>query len=173
MRLALSAVYLAAIVAANLVTAHYAAEGHPEASLVTAFALVGLDVVVRDVLHDTLRGVRRWSWLGALVLAGSGLSYLANPDSAAVAQASAIAFAAMMAADTAAYHALRRLPWVERSGISNVCGAAVDSAVFVALAFDGPFLFWIAFGQFTAKAAGGFLWAVLLERVVPVGAHPR
>jgi uncharacterized PurR-regulated membrane protein YhhQ (DUF165 family) len=168
--LGLIGLYLAAIVAANLITTHYARIGHPEASIYTAFALVALDLVIRDALHDWYRGRRRIAILGALVISGSILAYLANPDSAQIARWSAIAFAAAMTADGLTYQALLRLPWAERSNASNIVGAAVDSLVFCA-GVGFPFL--VGFGQFTAKVAGGVLFVLLLDRVIPVGTYLR
>lgn len=162
--------YLAAVVAANLITTHYAGMGHPEVSVYTAFVAVAFDLVVRDVLHDWYSGGRRLMVLGALILAGSVLAYLANPDSAEVAKWSALAFAAAMLVDGLVYAVVRRLSWSERSNVSNIAGAAVDSIIFSAgLGF--PFI--VAFGQFTAKVAGGVLFVLLLERVVPVGIYLR
>lgn len=155
--------YLAAIVAANLITTHYAAEGHPEVSVYTAFVLVAFDFVARDVLHEWYSGNRRVIVLGSLIAAGSLLSYLANPDSAEIAKWSAIAFACAMTADTLVYHLMRpRFDWLERSNGSNIVGAAVDSAVFC---YGVSFPFIVAFGQFTAKVAGGALFSLLLVRV--------
>ena len=57
---------------------------------------------------------------------------------------------------------------MERSGLSNAAAAAVDSALFVWIAFPG-FLWAVAVGQFGAKVAGGFLIALALERFTPVG----
>lgn len=159
-------IYLAAIVAANLTLTHYAAQGHPEVSVYIAFVLVALDLVVRDVLHDWYAGRRRMLLLGGLILAGSVLSYLANPDSAEIAKWSALAFAAAMTVDTIVYQAVHHWPWAERSNLSNIAAAATDSAVFCAgLGF--PFV--VAFGQFTAKVAGGVLFVLLLERAASVG----
>lgn len=153
--------YLAAVVAANLLTTHYAAEGHPEVSIYTAFALIAFDLVARDLLHDWYTGRRRLVVLSSLIVAGSLLSYLANPDSAEIAKWSALAFGAAMTADTVVYHLARRLPWLERSNASNVAAAAVDSCVFCwGLGF--PFI--VAFGQFTAKTAGAVLFSLLLVR---------
>jgi uncharacterized PurR-regulated membrane protein YhhQ (DUF165 family) len=167
---ALITIYLAAITAANLITTHYARIGHPEASIYTAFALVALDLVIRDALHDWYTGRRRIIILAGLIAAGSTLSYLANPDSAEIAKWSALAFAAAMTVDGIVYQALRHLPWAERSNASNIAGAIVDSTVFCAgLGF--PFI--VAFGQLTAKIAGGVLFVLLLERVVPVGTYLR
>lgn len=162
------AAYLLAIVAANLITTHYAAAGHPEASVYTAFGLVAFDLVARDLLHDWFAGRRRVLVLSALIAAGAALSYLANPDSLDIAKWSAVAFAAAMTADSLVYHAARRQPWIERSNLSNVVGAATDSLVFCA---GVGFPFAVAFGQTTAKIAGGLVFALILERLVPVGVY--
>lgn len=166
----LGVLYLVAIVAANLTTTHYAAIGHPEASIYTAAGLVAFDFVVRDVLHDWYVGRRRLLVLGALIATGSLLSYLANPDSVEVAKWSAIAFAAAMTVDGLVYHAARRLPWVERSTLSNAAGAITDSTVFC-IGVGFPFV--VAFGQSTAKIAGGALFALAVERLLPVGHYRR
>lgn len=160
--------YLAAIVAANLTTTHFAAQGHPEVSVYTAVALIAFDFVARDLLHDWTTGRRRLALLGALVLAGSVLSWTINRDAATIATASACAFAAAMLVDSTVYHLGRSLPWVERSNISNVFGAIVDSVVFCMIA-GFPFL--VGFSQATAKIAGGLAFALLLERALPVGVY--
>jgi hypothetical protein len=151
------AVYLAAIVAANLITTEFG----PEASIYNAFFLIGLTLVVRDVLHD-LWDRHRFIKMAALIGAGAGLSYLLNQDASQIALASCIAFASAEGTDAVVYHGFRRWPWLERSNISNFGGALVDSAVFVAIAFPG-FLWEIAFAQFVAKVAGGLLFSLLLQ----------
>lgn len=150
--------YLAAVVAANLIVTEYG----PEASIYVAFCLIGLTLVVRDVAHD-LWVRHRWLKMAALIAAGSLLSYLVNNDAAQIAKASCLAFAAAETADALLYHAARRLPWLERSNLSNLAGAAVDSIVFPWVAFNG-FMWAITFGQFTAKVAGGVLFSLLLVR---------
>jgi hypothetical protein len=75
MTIALIAIYLAAIVTANLAVATFG----PSITPLTAFLLIGLDLTTRDVLHD------RWEYralsdrigramplrMGALITAGS------------------------------------------------------------------------------------------------------
>lgn len=160
--------YLVAIVAANLITTHFAERGHPEASVYTAFFLVAATFVVRDRLHDAWDRHRVLK-LGALIAAGSVLAYVANPGSARIALASCAAFAVAESVDGLVYHAARRHPWLVRSNASNIVGAVADSAVFVAIAFPG-FLVLVAFEQMTAKIAGGLLFSMLLasrrERVL-------
>ena len=78
-----------------------------------------------------------------------------------IALASAAAFLTSETLDYIAYHLFHRRPWVERSNLSNLVGATVDSVVFVSIAFG--FNWTIIFGQITAKVAGGFIWSMLLK----------
>lgn len=162
----LVALYLTAIVAANLSSAHFG----PSASIYNAFGLIGLNLTTRDRLHD-LWGRNRFRNMALLILAGSGVSYAASkllgagpPEVVAkIALASCVAFAVAETNDALFYHLLRKRPWLERSNVSNVIGAALDSVVFVSIAFG--WLWPIIFGQFCAKVAGGFLWSLLLRYV--------
>ena len=157
---ALVAAYLAAIVAANLITTEWG----PEASIYNAFLLIGLDLSTRDALHDAWGRDRIRNSL-LLVLAGGALSYLVNADAAKVALASCVAFVAAFTVDTVLYEALRRREWLERANVSNIAAAAVDSLVFPTIAFGG--LLWsVTFAQFSAKVAGGFIFALLLTYTI-------
>ncbi len=154
-------VYLAAIVAANWSVTHWG----PRAAIYNAFVLIGLDLVARDALHDAWRG--RWLWprLSLLIATGSSLSYFVFNSSGRVAAASCIAFACAATLDAIVYQAARRLPWLERSNLSNVAGAAADSVVFQTVAFGWSFPF--IFAQFCAKTAGGLVWSLILNRRRP------
>jgi uncharacterized PurR-regulated membrane protein YhhQ (DUF165 family) len=163
--------YLAAIVAANLSSTHFG----PEASVVNAFLFIGLNLTTRDRLHDLWK-TNRVVKMAALIATGSILSYLVNQDAARIALASCAAFAAAETVDFIVYSWRRRqgVPWLERSNESNIASASVDSVIFPLIAFPGPLVWLIVFGQFTAKVAGGFVWSLALrgrrERVVPVEA---
>lgn len=156
--------YLAAIVVANLLTTE-----DPRFAPINAFFLIGLDLVCRDRLDDAWRGPGRIWRMGLLVLAGSGLSFLANPDSRDIAIASAVAFAAAFSTDWTVYAQLRERPWLERSNWSNIPSSFVDSLIFPLLAFPaipGNFLGldWFIVGSlFAAKVGGGALWSLLLQ----------
>lgn len=156
---ALVVLYLAAIVAANLFTVEFG----PQASIYSAFLFIGLDFVCRDRLHD-LFAERRVLGMGALIVTGSVFSYALNADAGRIALASCAAFALAATADALVYHWRRARPWAQRSNESNIAGAAVDSLVFPALAFPGPLMWVIVFGQFTAKVAGGAIFSLLLKR---------
>lgn len=151
--------YLAAIVLANLSSAYFG----PAASVVNAFLFIGLDLTARDKLHDAWHG-RGLIWkMGALIVAGSFLSWVINRDAGQIALASMLAFALAAVADTVTYHLLKGREYLVRVNGSNVISAAVDSLVFPTVAFGG-FLPLITLGQFAAKVFGGAMWAYILKR---------
>lgn len=144
------AAYLASIVGANWLTAHYGFVPIGFGLMATAGTYAaGIAFVARDAVQDTLG--RRWT-LAALA-AGAVLSWwLASP---ALAVASAVAFGLSELADMAVYSPLRRHGYVRAAVASNVVGAIVDTATFL----------WLAGFGLTALAAGGQLigkaWATL------------
>lgn len=152
--------YLSAITGANLLIVHFG----PEASIVTAFALIGLDLCTRDALASWW-GTTRWAKMALLILAGSALSYLVNRNAALIAEASAIAFASSEAVEAILYHVVRRKPWVERANIAAIPGAVIDSVVFVTIAFG--FDWQIASAQSFAKLAGCFVWSLVIVWLLP------
>ena len=145
--------YVAAMVVANLLVWWLG----PWSSPFIAFFLIGLDLTLRDVMHDKLT---RWQMLG-VVLAGGALTWLLNPSAANIAIASATAFTLSAAADWLAYTYLRHKPWMVRSNGSNIVGAAVDSVIFPALAFGSLSVSPL---QFAAKVGGGAVWSWLLRK---------
>lgn len=157
--------YLTAIVLANLSVATFG----PRVAILNAFLFIGLDLTARDQLHEAWRGNRLLPKMAGLIAAGSLLSWLLNRDAGQIALASFLAFAAAATVDTLVYHQLGRYPrWLRING-SNVPSAAVDSLVFVGLAFN-EFLWLIILGQFLAKVGGGFIWSLLfrwLDRRTP------
>jgi len=154
--------YIAAMVAANLLVWWLG----PWASPFIAFCLIGLDLTLRDVMHDKLT---RWQML-AVVLAGGAITWGLNPAAAKIAIASATAFTASALADWLAYSYLRNRPWLVRANGSNVVGAAVDSLIFPTLAF-GALLPHIVAMQFAAKVGGGAIWSMVLRGFVPSTAN--
>lgn len=152
--------FLASIAAANLLTAHFAAAGHPEVTAYAAFALLPLGFVTRDRLHDGWRGWRA-AKMGALIAGGALISYAANPDARSIAIASCVAFAVAESLDALVFERLRGQHWLVRANTSNVVASVVDSCVFIALAFPG-FLVNVAFQQMCAKASGGLLLSLLV-----------
>ena len=151
--------FISAIVAANM---SVAALG-PMITPVNAFLLIGLDLSLRDSLHDRWAGDRLVWRMGALILSASLISYIANPATGMIALASCISFGASSLVDAFAYAAVRKHSWLIRSNGSNMAGAAVDSMLFPTIAF-GAIMPEIVAMQFAAKVAGGAVWSLLLRK---------
>lgn len=153
----LIAVYIVALVAANLLVAWLG----PWFSPINAFVLIGLDLSLRDKMHD------KWDGnpykIGALIAAAGVISYLLNPAAGQIAVASVLAFCASMLADSSVYQVMRSRPWLVRANGSNAAGAMVDSILFPTLAF-GVLMPQIVALQFIAKVAGGAVWSYLLRK---------
>lgn len=152
-------VYLAAIVAANLLVVALG----PAVTILDAFLLIGLDLTLRDRLHDRWAGQHLALRMGLLIAAGGLISWLVNGAAGPVALASTVAFAISASADGLAYAVLHRQPQLVRTNGSNLVGAAADSVIFPSLAF-GAWLPLIVAGQFAAKALGGLAWSLVLRR---------
>jgi uncharacterized PurR-regulated membrane protein YhhQ (DUF165 family) len=152
-------IYIAALVVANLLVAWFG----PWFSAINAFVLIGLDLSLRDKLHEQWQNDKLILKMGGLIAIASVISYLLNPAAGAIALASFVAFALAMIADTIAYHFLRKKSWMIRSNGSNVAGAAVDSIAFPTIAFGGLMPEIVAL-QFIAKLMGGGVWSYLLKK---------
>jgi len=150
--------YLAAIVAANLITTKFGAS----ASIVNAFLFIGLDLTSRDRLHEAWHK-RGLVWkMGLLIGVGSLLSWLLNRNAGMIAIASFAAFASAAVVDTIVYQFLRERSYLVKVNGSNVFSALVDSLIFPTIAFGGIMPL-ITLGQFTAKVLGGFVWSMALK----------
>jgi len=154
MTAALIALYVAAMVTANLLVWWLG----PWFSPINSFFLIGLDLTLRDVMHERLS---RWA-LAAVIFAGGLVTWLVNPSAARIAIASAAAFVLAAFADWFVYAALHERPWLIRSNGSNVIGAAIDSIAFPTIAF-GVFLPGVIALQFAAKVGGGAVWTLALR----------
>jgi len=151
----LSCVYIAAISAANLLVTEFG----PWFSVVNSFILIGLDLTLRDNLHERV-GVCN---VIALSLIAGAVSFAINPASAHVSLASSLSFVLANVADTAVYHTLRTKAWFVKANASNVFGALVDSIAFPLLAF-GVVMPTVSAAQFAAKVLGAALWSLPLAR---------
>jgi uncharacterized PurR-regulated membrane protein YhhQ (DUF165 family) len=111
----------------------------------------GLGFLLRDALHEI--GGRAWV-LGAIVV-GAFLSWYIGDGVTIpgglvpIAVASGFAFLLSELADFSVYGPLRDRTLAGAVGLSQIAGAAVDSALFLYLAFGSLAFFW---GQFVGKA---------------------
>lgn len=152
MTAALIVIYVVAMVTANTLVWWLG----PWFSPINAFLLIGLDLTLRDVMHERLN---RWQLAGVIV-AGGIITWAVNPAAKHIAIASATAFIAAALVDWLVYSALRGRSWLVRSNGSNVVSALVDSLIFPTLAF-GSFLPHIVALQFVAKVGGGAIWSLI------------
>jgi uncharacterized PurR-regulated membrane protein YhhQ (DUF165 family) len=102
---------------------------------------VGAALTLRDLVQTTLG--RRW--VVAAILLGAGLSFLIAP---AFAVASGVAFLVSEACDFAVYTPLEQRNWLGAVALSNTVGLAVDSLIFLSVAFGSLAFFW---GQVVGK----------------------
>lgn len=124
--------YLATVIAANWLTAHYGFVPVGLGLLATAGTYAaGLAFVARDLVQDTAGR----SGAVIVLVAGAGLSWFVATPTLAV--ASAAAFGLSELADMAIYTPLRRRGYVRAAFASNLVGAAVDTVVFLWLAGFG------------------------------------
>lgn len=161
----LVALYLVAIIAANLLVARFGSG----IVIATSFFLIAGDLVTRDALHRQWEGAHLRRNMALLIAVGSFLSFLLNVRAGPIALASFLAFAAAGVADTAVYARLRAHGWMVRSNVSNVASGLVDSVVFLSLLALLAGLPWssvllLALGQWAAKLAGGVAWSWVLRR---------
>jgi hypothetical protein len=153
-------IFVAAIATANLIVAWLG----PWVSPINAFVLIGLDLSLRDWLHDKWRN-ELWR-MGALIAGAGVLSYLLNPAAGRIAIASTVAFTVASTFDALVYHGLIDRKWLVRSNGSNVAGAAADSIAFPLIAFGlFPGVAAIIGLQFVAKVSGGAVWSLALSKV--------
>jgi len=149
------AIYALAMTAANLSISHFG----PWVSPINSFVFIGLDLALRDLLHQKLRA---WQ-MGGLIVGTGLLTYALNPAAGMIAIASAVSFTAASIVDWAVFAKLAG-SWIKRANGSNIAGAAVDSVVFPTLAF-GVLMPQIVALQFAAKFTGGVFWAYAIHKL--------
>ena len=146
-------VYVATIVAANVMTAHLGLVGVGFGLKVTAGTFAaGFALVARDFVHRY--GGTWWALAGVAV----GIAISAVLASPALALASAVAFGAAELVDLVVYQRLAfRNGFVPAVIASNVVSAPIDTVLFLAIA-GFPVTWQAVLGQFLAK----LVWATLV-----------
>ncbi len=157
----LAILYLVAAAGANLKALYFG----PVATPFNAFVLIALDLTTRDGLHERWQGKHLWVRMFGLIAAGGLLSWVLNRDAAQIALASCTAFTAAGIVDAIVYQLLFKRPRFVKLNSSNIVSATVDSFLFPTLAFGG-FIWWATVGQLLAKIAGGYIWALILRKVL-------
>lgn len=161
LEIVLVALYLSAIVIANLAVAHFG----PVALLFSALLLIPFDLCTRDVLHERWQGRRLALRMALLIVSGSLLSLALSPASARVATASCAAFAVAACIDTIVYQLAHRLPRFHKMNLSNLCSSITDSLIFPVVAF-GSTTWALSGSQSAAKFGGGIFWSYLFVKLL-------
>lgn len=152
-------IYVAAIVAANLLVACFG----PWWSIANSFVLIGLDLSLRDFLHERWSGKFLWPRMIFLIATAGAVSFLLNPAAGSIAVASVVAFCVAGLADAMVFHRMSGHGYLGRSNASNAAGAVVDSLIFTWVAF-GAVLPGVAAMQVSAKILGGAIWSLIIWR---------
>jgi uncharacterized PurR-regulated membrane protein YhhQ (DUF165 family) len=128
-RAALTAGFLACILAANYVTTEYGMVPVGFGLVATAGTyFAGLSFVLRDSLQDSAGK----AWTLAVIAVGAALSFLVAAPF--IALASAVAFGLAEVSDLLVYTPLRKRGYVRAAVASNVVGSFVDTVAFLAIA---------------------------------------
>lgn len=151
-------IYIGSLTLANLLVAWLG----PWFSPINAFVLIGLDLVLRDKLHDRWQGNRLALRMFGIIAAAGVISWVINKDAGMIAVASVVSFMVAMTVDALIYQKLKNRPWFQRANGSNIGGAATDSVLFPTIAF-GSLMPEIVALQFFAKVAGGFIWSLIID----------
>jgi uncharacterized PurR-regulated membrane protein YhhQ (DUF165 family) len=146
-------IFLAAIVLANLSVAHFG----PVSTPINAFFLIGLNLTLRDSIHDRWHNKNLTIKMLALVVASAGITYALNKNAGIIGLASVIAFTASLSADWILYQAFWNKKKWQKMLYSNTGSAAVDSVLFPTIAF-GAIMPEIIILQFLAKFFGSSFW---------------
>jgi hypothetical protein len=153
-------VFLVSVVIANLTIGWLG----PKATPFVAFVLIGLDLSMRDKIHEAWHGDKLWLKMAGLIAASGVITYLLNRNAGMIALGSVVAFMAAMGSDALVYEALFHKKRIMKMNASNVVSAAVDTILFVWIAF-GVFMWKIMILQYLAKTLGGLVWSVILNKL--------
>lgn len=161
-------IYIASLTIANLLVAWLG----PWISPINAFLLIGLDLTLRDRLHEKWQGKNLSLRMGGMILAAGLLSFAINSDAGIIAIASVVAFTVSQMLDALVYQKMIRFERWKKVNASNAVGAGADSIIFPTIAFGGLMPEIVAL-QFTAKVAGGFVWSLILDSLSRHANHSK
>lgn len=121
--------YLAAIVAANVLTAKFAPINLGWALVPVGTLLVGASFILRDLVQDQVGRRATYKWIALAMLVSGVISYLLG-DTLLIMVASAASFIISESTDTEIYSRLKASR-AKRILVSGAVGGTLDSAVFV------------------------------------------
>ena len=99
-------------------------------SIVNAFLFIGLDLSLRDKLHEKWHGKKLFLKMLGLLITGGIITFILNRNAGRIAIASVIAFCMSGAADAIMYEICFKQKKLIKMNVSNGVGAFVDSIAF-------------------------------------------
>jgi len=169
MKTALIALYLLAIVLANVVTAGMDPVMWGKLIIPAGSFLIGATFILRDLVQRAIGRPRTYAAIGTAMLLSAASSY-ALGDTLWITAASAITFLCSETADTEIYTRLR-LSLSLRVLYSGIFGGVIDSAIFVVIGLSplgAGFLPWSLVGY---AIAGQILVKVAMQGVGALGVY--
>lgn len=157
-------IFLLTIVLANLSVAYFG----PVSTPFNAFILIGLDLSLRDRIHERWHGNHLGLKMLGLICAGAAITYLLNRGAGMICVGSVIVFAGALVVDTIIYQKLIKKSKLVKMNWSNIGSGITDSILFPTIAF-GAFMPWIIIFQALAKIVGGAFWAWVLTKYNKTG----
>lgn len=154
-------IYIFSISSANISVSYFG----PESSIINSFLFIGLDLSLRDKLHEVFSKQNLFLKMSLLIIFSGFISYVVNPASGLIALASVISFILSSSVDSFFYNLFSLKTYIKKSNISNFFSSAVDSIIFPLIAF-GSFLPIIVIYQFSAKILGGFIFSLLISKIL-------
>jgi hypothetical protein len=152
-------VFLIAIILANLSVSYFG----PVSTPFNAFLLIGLDLSLRDHIHEKWHGKQLGLKMFGLIVVGGFITYMLNRGAGMICLGSVVAFGVALVVDAVLYELFYSKSKLVKMNISNTGSALADSVLFPTIAF-GMFIPWVVLGQFLAKTLGGAFWAWILTR---------
>lgn len=169
MKIALIALYLLAIVLANVVTAGLDPVEWGKLIIPAGSFLIGATFILRDLVQRAIGRPRTYAAIGAAMVLSAASSY-ALGDTLWITAASAVTFLCSETADTEIYTRLR-LPLSFRVLYSGIVGGVIDSAIFVVIGLSplgAGFLPWDMVGY---AIAGQILVKVAMQGIGALAVH--
>lgn len=152
-------IFVVGITVANLIVSHFGAWITPY----IAFVMIGFEFTLRDYIHEVLNSNKKLV-MASIILTGGILTYLVNSAALWVAVASSVAFVCANIADYITYDYFLSTDYLIKANLSNFVSTAIDSVLFVTIAFGLSWsLLGIAAFQFAMKLVGGTVWSFIIK----------
>lgn len=151
--------YISGIICSNLLLLEY----EEKAVYWIAFLVIPIDLLTRDILHQSWLGRNLWLKMGALIFIGAAITIIINISAKVIVLASLLAFLGASVVNTYIYHKMLKTSLFARMTVSSVLSAIVDSVLFILIVFG--FEWKIVLVQILVKSFGVYFWTYLYNQL--------